>query len=202
MRKATKSDKKLVVDILTKTFDKNPGLNWMFRKRMNHQKALRRISTYAFSRALARDGVYISSNEMGVALCFRFNERVFSLGEFIHMVWYGLTCIRLDRIPKVLGHEAYRAGIRPASGDYLYFWFFGVLHEGKEAGFELKNAIFNKSIEDNIPIFVETTLERNVIVYERYGFKRYHYWEDKKDFLQMWFLKWDPAVEGKNHKPS
>jgi hypothetical protein len=44
MRKATQYDKDKVVDIISKTFDKNPGVNWMLEKGRNQEKRIKRQS--------------------------------------------------------------------------------------------------------------------------------------------------------------
>ena len=55
-----------------------------------------------------------------------------------------------------------------------------------------KNAVFRQAIKENIPIYLETAVRRNKQVYERYGFKTYHYWEEKDENIQFWFMKWEP----------
>jgi hypothetical protein len=193
MRKGTLKDRRKVVEILIRTFDSNPGVNWTFDKKVDHKRAMRRISNWAFIKALNRNGVWISSNEKGVALCYRHDIKVFSIRELLHMAWFGLTCIGFSRIRRVLKQEAFKDSVRPSDRKYYYFWFFGVLHEGKEAGFELKNWIFSTAANENLPIYVETTVERNVPVYKRYGFKEYSIWEDRKENLKVWFMKWEPS---------
>lgn len=192
MRKATKIDKDKVVDILSRTFDNNPGVNWMLRKGGNHNTKIRSLVNYAFIKALLREGVYISSNEKGIALCYRHNYKVFSITEILLQIKFALISISIKNIVKVLKRESYRKSKRPKSGDYLYFWFLGVLPDGNEAAFELKNAIFKHAIQYNIPIYLETAVARNQHVYERFGFKTYHYWEDKKENIEFWFMKWEP----------
>lgn len=193
MNKATKYDKKLVVDIIVKTFENNPGVNWMLKQKGNHKKRIKRLSSYAFIKSYLRGGAYISSNKKGVALCYKFNHEKPSFIELLYQLRFALTSIKLTRLPKVLKRESYRNSIRPESGEYLYFWFLGVLPDGQEAVYELREAIFQEAIKDNLPIYLETALERNQRVYERYGFKTYHYWEDKSEDIKFWFMKWEPG---------
>ncbi|MCK5401764.1 MAG: hypothetical protein KAJ28_09020 [Flavobacteriaceae bacterium] len=194
MRKAAKSDMNLVVNIITETFYKNPGVNWLIKKRGTRKKKIRKLAQYAYIKSYMRDGVYISSNGKGVALCYKFNSYKFSFTELWYELRFALTAIKISRLIKVLKREARRCSIRPKSGEYYYFWFLGVLPEGKGAGFELNNAIFEKASKDNLPIYLETTIERNKKIYERIGYKEYHYWEDKKEDITFWFLKWIPST--------
>ncbi len=192
MRKATKADKEKVIDIICKTFDKAPGINWMLRKSRNRQKQIKTLADYAFIKAYLREGAFISSNEKGVALCYKFNYKVFSIKELLYEIRFTLLSVIIKYIPKIFKLEGYKKSRRLKSGEYLYFWFFGVLNNGDDAGFELKNAIFKKAFEENLPIYAETSMKRNKIIYERYGFETFHYWTDESVNLQYWFMKWEP----------
>ena len=77
MKLATKADKKLVVEIITQTFENNPGVNWLLRKEGNKQKKIKRLAEFTFKKAHLRNGVYISSNRKGVAICYKFNQKTF-----------------------------------------------------------------------------------------------------------------------------
>ena len=123
MRKATKADKDKVIDIISSTFETNPGVNWMIKKRGSNNKKIHRLASYAFLKSFLREGVYISSNEKGVALCYRFNYQVFSIREVIYQLRFALFSINLWRILKVLKRVSYRKSKCPKSGNYLYFWF-------------------------------------------------------------------------------
>lgn len=150
------------------------------------------MMTYAFIKALIRDGVFISSNEKGVALCFKYNFQKFSLSEILYAMKFALTSLNFMHITKILKREAYRERMRPASGEYLYFWFFGVLRDGGCAAFELYHEILNLAESIKMPVYLETALERNHRIYERFGFKTFHYWEVPEEGIQFWFMKWEP----------
>lgn len=195
MRKATRADMNSVVNIITETFDKNPGVIWMLKKEGERKKHIRKLAQYAFIKSYLRNGVYISSNEKGVAFCYKFNSFKFSLTELWYKLKFALTAINILRLSKVLKREAYRCSMRPKSGNYYYFWFLGVLNEGKGAGFELNNAVISQATKDNLPIYLEITVERNQKIYERIGYKVYHYWEDNKEDIKFWFLKWEPLIK-------
>ena len=81
----------------------------------------------------------------------------------------------------------------------MYFWFFGVLKNSNGAAYELKNFIMNEAVKTNTHIYVETAMEKNKLIYERYGFKTFHHWEDNMDDVNFWFMKWIPLL-GKSAK--
>ena len=60
------------------------------------------------------------------------------------------------------------------------------------AVFELRDAIFEMATQVNLPIYLETAIERNKVAYERYGFETFHYWEDPAENIKFWFMKWEP----------
>ena len=195
MRKASLAEKDKVIDIISSTFDTNPGVNWLIKKRGRHKKKIYRLASYAFYKSYLREGAFISSNEKGVALCYKFNYQVFSIREVIYLLWFALFSINPSRIPKVLKRESYRRSKRPESGDYLYFWFLGVIPDGRGAVYELRDAIFELATEFKLPIYLETAMERTKVAYERYGFETFHYWEDPAENIKFWFMKWDPSKQ-------
>ena len=192
MRKAQKSDKDLAVKIITETFLDNPGVNWMLRKNGNRKKQIKRLAEYAFIHSQVRDGVFISSNEKGVALCYPYYVKKFSLLELYHEIIFLITSVPLLRIPEIIKREIYRKKIRGKNDNYFYFWFFAVTSDGENAGFELKHAVYDEAANANKPILVETAVRRNKLVYERMGCETYHYWVDKEKDIEYWFLKWVP----------
>jgi len=192
MRKATINDMDKVVDILSVTFLENPGVNWLFGEKGNRLKKIRRLMEYAFIKSLVRDGVYISDNEKGAALCYLNNRKSFSVNEIIYEIKFAVTALSLCRISKVLKREAYRNKMRPPSGNYFYFWFFGVLHGGGGAGRELFKAIVSESEKTGMPVYLETAIDKNHRVYERFGFETYHYREDENENIKFWFMKREP----------
>ncbi len=195
MRKASIAEKDKVIDIISSTFDTNPGINWLIKKSGSHKRKIHRLASYAFLKSYLREGAFISSNEKGVALCYRFNYRVFSLREVIYQLRFALLSINPRRIPKVLKRESYRRSKRPDSGNYLYFWFLGVIPDGRGAVYELRDAIFEMATELNLPIYLETAMERTKVAYERYGFETFYYWEDPAENIKFWFMKWEPSKQ-------
>ena len=189
MRAARLNDRRLVIDIIARTMCKNRGISWMLRSPDN--KHLRNLAQYAFYKAYYKHGAYISSNNMGLALCFKFNAPIRSLIPVFQGIIFILKSVNFSNLLKIFKLESYKKKLRPANGEYLYFWFFCVIKGSDNAGFELKNEIFDKARKEQLPIYAETSRSRNKSVYERFGFKTYHYYEDKNKDLQYWFMKWE-----------
>lgn len=152
LKLAERSDEKIVTQIITETFDKNPGVNWLLKKSGSRKEKIHRLAEFAFIKAHYQNGVFISDNKKGVAICYKFNIKTWLLAEFYYQLRFALSSISLIRLIKVLRRESYRKNIRPKSGEYLYFWFLGVLPEGEKAGFELRDGIFEMAKKLKLPV--------------------------------------------------
>ena len=189
MRLAKWKDRKDIIDIIASRFEDIPGTIWIVRKNANKQKALRCLARYVFTKAYKRDGAWISGNNMGMALCYRYNKKSYSLLEFWCLLRFMLLYSSLGKISDITYREKYRNKQRPSDGNYLYWWFFGVKKGGGRAGFEISKEILEYSEREKLPIYLETTIEKNMKVYERYGYEMYHYWEEPEKDIRFWFMK-------------
>ena len=154
--------------------------------RRNRKKKISRLASYAFIKAINRGGAYISDNKMGAALCFRSNNNSSNLKEFIAEIRFTLS-IPIAKVIHALKREAYLKKHR-YQGDHFYFWFLGVKKDGDKAGFGLKDHLFELAQNEQLPILLETSIERNKVIYERYGFTVYHIWENPFEGKPLWFM--------------
>ena len=201
MKKALKSDKTLVLDIVSEAFDTNPGVNSVVKNDKRRKKRIRALANYAFETAYMRDGVFISSDGQGTVISYLFNVKKNSFKDFRNKFVLAFTSVGITRIGKVIRRDKYIKSQRPESGNYVYIWFIGVQDNGKGRGafYEMKNALLDKADELNLPIYLETSLNRNKLVYSRYGFEAYHKWENE-DGYSLWFMKREPGCRRKIQK--
>jgi len=191
MRKATSADKHLVTSILSDAFLTNPSVLQVVKSDHKVVQRVEHLAHYAFKTALRRNGVYLSSDEQGVAICYRYNSKKNALVDYWHQLQLVVLAIGINRVLKVLKRDNYIQKIRPGSGEYLYFWFLGVNEASRGSGgaMELKNVILKEARDQHLPIYLETSVEKNKRVYERFGFELYHTW--KTDTSTLWFMKLD-----------
>lgn len=189
MVKANYKDKDKAIDIITETFDANPSVNIVIGAGGNRRKKISRLASYAFIKALNRNGAFMSTNKKGMALCFKSNEGSSSFKEVMYEIRFALA-IPVKKVFQTLKREGYIKKYR-FKGNHLYFWFFGVKNGGDRAGFELKNYVFDYSKKEQLPILLETSVQRNKEIYERYGFYVYHTWKDSGGGQALWFMKRD-----------
>lgn len=190
MTLATPEDKIEAVRIITNTFDQNPSVNIVIGSGGNRRKKIGKLGNYAFIKAMNRQGAYLSSNRQGAALCFLSDAKGGNFAEFWAELRFALV-IPPRKVIQTLKRESYIKKNR-FEGKHLYFWFLGVEKGGGQAVFELKEHLFELSKKENLPILLETSVDRNREVYERYGFEVYHTWEDSGGGKALWFMMRKP----------
>lgn len=195
VRVASLADRKLVVEILSEAFKKNPGAQVLLQKKGDKEKQMKILIHYIFYECLGRKAIYISNNNRGVACCYTFNQKYFSFMALFYKIKMILCVIGITQIIHVAKREKYRIKQRPIDRNYLYFWFFGVIENGDRAAWELVHEIFRIADTAGKEIYAETTLKRNRIIYERFGFETYHELVDERNGLTFWFLKRKPKIE-------
>ncbi len=168
--------KKKVIAIIEESFHNNPSVVSVINPKK--PRSLKALACYAFDTAISRNGVLLSSNREAVAICYPYNYKKEGLRDIWYQILLVLNCIGISRVPDVLKREAYVKKMRPTDGKFLYFWFFGATNIGKKtsAARELKEQIFDWSLRDDLPIYLETSVPRNKRVYEYFGFETYHEW--------------------------
>lgn len=187
---ASKSDKQTVVDILAESFHDNPSVLHAVGKKGNITLKIRALATYAFDYGLPRQGVYCSSDLTGAAVCYRETHRGESLSDYFYQLQLILNAIGISNVPKLIRKENYIKARRPKE-EYLYFWFLGVKRQGrgKGAAREIRDAVFEMAQSAALPIYLETSVEKNRRIYERYGFETYHEWVLPGESKPLYFMR-------------
>lgn len=184
MPKANSIQKDRVLEVLSNSFRNNPSVDSVINSQRDKLSQINSLVNYAYWKARNRDGVFISENERGVALCFRSDLKRFSLNELFAELSLAMA-ISLKQSLEVFKREK-EIKQRRIREPHLYFWFFGAEPGGNDAR-ELKNEIFDCSKKTALPILAETSVLRNKEIYERFGFKVYDEFTDQNGTL-LWFM--------------
>lgn len=187
----SKEDKHLAIQILSDSFQQNPSVNWVIKNDLKRKERIHSLAEYAVKSAALKNGVFLSSDKSGVAVCYENMQKKNNIMEYVYQTKLVINSIGIRRVLKVLKRELYIAKIRPLNENFLYFWFFGVLpnHRGNGAAKELKESIFALAREKGLPIYLETSVFKNKKVYERYGFEVYHLWDEPGQDIKLWFMR-------------
>lgn len=191
MIKATKADKQRIVEIIAQTYAANPSYLAVIRKNGREKQSMMQLAEFVFNTSLRKGSIYFSSDKNGIAIWYRKNAHKETLADYWDQFLLATKVIGLGNVLKTLKREAYIDAQRPQDGNYLYFWFFGVTKDGHGTGaaVELKNGIFEDAQKHNLPIYLETSIEQNRRVYQRYGFEVYHTWYNPDEDLTRYFMK-------------
>ena len=194
MKTANINDKQKVISIIEESFNDNPSIKWLIKNDDKKKRKLRALAEYMFDAGMNKNGVYLSSDNESVAICYLENGTDNPLKDCVLILKLIIKALGFRNAFKVFKRQQYLKGYRPFESDYLYFWLFGSSNKGKGCGgaFELQKGIFEMSEKLKLPIYMETSVKKNRIVYERFGFNVYHTWLLKKQSISMWLMRRNP----------
>jgi hypothetical protein len=154
------------------------------------------LATHMVDKALKKDALIISENQKGFAILFKTskNDDNFwqELPEQLGLVW---NVTGITKALKILKTQKYIKSQRPQEGEYLYCWFWGILEGSrgadKQVGKEMKDEFYRQANLYNIPLYAETRMRQNSLVYQRFGFELFNTWEHPSGDT-MYFLRYLP----------
>ena len=123
MRKATKNDHELVERLICESFLNNPSIMSIVNKSDNADKCLQVLAKYVFSTALSREGTFISSDNTGFAIFYKYNTTQTSLTDYCSNLELVITAIGMDGVLEIMKRDQYIMTIRPKSGDFFYLYY-------------------------------------------------------------------------------
>ncbi len=175
MIKAKYSDKNLVVDILTNSFDTNQSVNYIVKQ---DQKRVQRVSLlmdYSFEVCYLFGDVFLSNDKKACALVIYPDKKKTTLKSILLDVKLILSSVGLKNIKKAIARESMINNIQSKELKY-YLWFIGVDPEyyNKGIGSILLDEIIEDSEHKKRPIYLETSMLKNLPWYEKFGFQIYH----------------------------
>ena len=188
MKNADIIDKDLVIQILTKSFESNPSVNFIIKQDNSKPQRIRTLMEYSFEICFRYGEVFISEDRTGCALVL-LNKKPTTFRS----IWLDLKLILkgigLRNLRDALDREARIKSIRPKNKMY-YLWFLGVLpeHQKKGTGTKLLKEILIRSSEIRLPVYLETSVPNNLPWYKKHGFVVY---DEMQLSYKLYFLKKD-----------
>jgi hypothetical protein len=184
------SDKEIILDIMTAAFSESDRMLATLR-RGNTKKKIRILATYAYQLCNDFDGVFLSEDKSTAIYYWRKTTFKRSLLNWIRYFVVFLRAIRLGSVFAILKREKVIESRRPDIPDYLYVWVLG-----SEPGTtsirglaDIRDHLFGLSDKLQIPILIETTVEKVLKLYKYVGFGIYHQWYDSDADINVWFLE-------------
>jgi len=172
MKRVDASQKSVVVDILSRSFDDNKSVNYVVKQDSNRRERIRRLMDYSFKVCDAFGDVWMSDDGVACALVLYPDKKINSLNAISWDAKLALSVIGLGRVGKVLGRESKIKAYHPKQ-PFSYLWFIGVPPEsqGKGIGGGLLEEIIHHSEEQGRPVYLETSVDRNLPWYKAHGFE-------------------------------
>ena len=184
------NEREIVIEMLSKAFLDNPRVLRTVKKG-NTEKKLRIMTEYAYDLVNKYKGVFLSSDHSTAMLYYRKSKHRMNIFDYYRYFRMFIICIKPSKALSIQKRENYIESLRPSGLDYIYVWLLGNNPQikGLKGLAEVRNRLDEESHNTKLPILIETTVKRNLKLYEYVGFQIYHHWHDEKEGLDVWFLK-------------
>jgi hypothetical protein len=184
------TDREIIISIVTRAFEQNPRAVAMMKKK-NPARSVRLMTEYAYQLVDKFDGIYLSKDKTTVL--FYYKKSQYKRG-FVDYIRYGkmfMRAIRPSQLFPTLKREKYIVSLRPDYKDYIYVWVLGSVPDNKSLKglSDIRDHLFGMSEKLQLPILIETTVEKVLKLYRYVGFEEYHKWEDSEAGITVWFLE-------------
>jgi len=191
MIKADKIHKQQVIEILSECVENNKSINWIVKQDSKRKERIRDLMDYSFEACIESGQIYLTENLTGAIICSNSDDKLPILEEAYltaQLVW---KVIGIDGIGKALRRENYINQYHPQDEEFLYIWFIGLKksEQGKGAGSAMLQEILNMSNKEQLPIYVETSTEKNLHFYKKHGFEVYHVPPEDLFGFKLYFLR-------------
>jgi ribosomal protein S18 acetylase RimI-like enzyme len=175
MRRAELKDKRLVIDILSKSFDTNRSVNYVIKQDAHRSDRIRSLMEYSFNTCFYSGDVWISDDELACALLLFPEKKKTTVRSILWDVNLATNAIGLSRVFTVLKRESLIKKNHP-DRQFTYLWFIGVdPHVQKRGvGSKLLNEVIDMNAKKERPIYLETSVANNLSWYKKFGFEIYH----------------------------
>lgn len=192
MKRFNAAQRDHALDILVNAFRDNAGTRWIVKKDHRQEERLRELCRFCLDVSDEKKGAFVTDDQKGVALLFDSRSRQRLVPFIRNYFLLGNNCIGWDRAWSMIQRERTIQSKRPADS-HLYCWMLGVHNTGLATIKEIRDFIFKVSRDSNKAIVAETTSERALRLYQRYGFRVYHRWDVASERLTVWFIRRDPS---------
>lgn len=174
MKRVSVDKKNLVIDILSEAFNENLSVNYVVKQDSQRKSRIRGLMDYSFNICNAFGEIWLSDDEQACALILFSDKKRTNLNSIIWDIRLALSVIGVNRIRKVLQRESKIKIFHPQK-PFTYLWFIGVRSalQNKGRGSDLLNEIIQQSQQKKRSIYLETSVERNLLWYKSKGFEIY-----------------------------
>ncbi|HEY4325714.1 MAG TPA: GNAT family N-acetyltransferase [Mucilaginibacter sp.] len=174
MNKGNAADRDLIINLLSQSFDENPSVNYIVRQDDKRKTRIKALMAYSFDVCSLFGDVWIADDRKSCALVLYPDRKKTTIKAIWLDVKLIFKAISLSGISKTLNREA-QIKKRQLQVPMMYLWFIGVspLYQHRGMGSKLLQQVLDEAKRVNRPVFLETSVLKNIAWYERFGFKVY-----------------------------
>jgi len=183
-------DRELIIGMLSEAFRQNPRAMAMMKKK-DPARSLRLMTEYAYKLVEKFDGIYLSEDKSTVLFYYLKSQYHRTFVDYLRYGKMFLQAIRPSQLLPTLRREKYIASLRPDYEDYVYVWVLGGNADNTSIRglADIRDHLFDLSERLQLPILIETTIEKLLRLYKYVGFEVYHQWHDEEADISVWFLQ-------------
>ena len=194
-----KVEKEEIIAKVTSLLKEIPSSMDIVKKGGNRHKRFKYLATHMVEKAIEKDALIVSENRMGIAILFKTSKKDDNfLKDIRSQIGLVLNVTGIKNASRIDKNQNYIKKQRPQHGEYLYCWFWGILAESRGAdtqvGKEMKDEFYRQAKEYQVPLYAETRMRKNALVYQRFGFELFHEWQHPSGDT-MYFLRYNPPAK-------
>lgn len=189
-------DINLIIQRVAEILKETPSAEDIVKKGGNRDKRFLYLAEHMVNKSIKEDALILGKDGLGIAMVFKTNAKENNFWrDIIAEIGLAIHVTGLRNAFRILRNQQYIKKQRPKKGDYYYAWFWGIVKDDRgpntQIASDMKNKILEMCDKNGLPLYTETRLRTNVIVYARYGFENFHTW-NHPDGHTMWFLRYIP----------
>jgi hypothetical protein len=186
----TKSDRDIIISIVTRAFEENPRARAMMKTK-NPSRSVQLMTEYAYQLVEKFDGIYLSEDKTTVLFYYLESQYKRSFVDYLEYGLMFLKAIRPSQLFPTLRREKYIKSLRQPYEDYIYVWVLASTPDNRSLRglTDIREHLFGLSEKLRLPILIETTVEKVLKLYRYVGFEVYHTWNDEEADIKVWFLE-------------
>lgn len=174
MIRAEYKDKYMIVDILSSSFDDNKSVNYIVKQDNKRVQRLRKLMEYSFDVCFLFGDVFLSEDKKACALVVLPDKKKTTLKSVLLDIKLIFFSTGVRNIKKALKRESEIKRLHP-EGLIYYLWFIGVdpNEQNRGIGGKLLQEIIQEGLSQNRKICLETSTQKNIPWYQKFGFSIY-----------------------------
>ncbi|MEN8201100.1 MAG: hypothetical protein ABFS28_00795 [Bacteroidota bacterium] len=160
-------------------------------KQKNPTRSVRHMTEYAYMLVDKMDGIYLSEDKSTVLFYYLKSQYKRTFTDYIKYGIMFMKAIKPSQLFPTMKREKYIASLRPDYKDYIYVWVLGSVPNNRSLKglADIRDHLFGLSEKLQLPILIETTVEKVLKLYRYVGFEEYHQWYDQEAGINVWFLE-------------